>query len=85
MNYDIFDLVSYLAEQKYGPTEYDLEDEDSLEDFVQDHYGIDIENFEMLIKDLLPLCTISQSPLTNIWYKGFGTGSIWLINKKVEE
>lgn len=84
MNYDLFDLLSYLADLKC-PGEYDLEDEESLESFVWEYYHVDIEDFEDLITDLLPLCTIAQSPLTGIWYRGFGTEDTWLLNKKIEK
>lgn len=84
MNFDLFDLLSYLADLKC-PGEYDLEDEESLESFVWEYYHIDIEDFERLINDLIPLCTVGQSPLTNLWYRGFGTGSLWLLNKRIEE
>lgn len=84
MNFDKFELIAYLAEKKVGPTEYDLTDEDSLVEFLFDHYNIDIESFEVLIDDLLPLCTVAQSPLTDIWYRGFGTNDTWLLNKRIE-
>lgn len=83
MNYDSYELVAHLAEQ-HEPGVYDIEDEVSLEDFVYDYYGIDFDSFELLINDLLPLCTIAQSPLTGVWYRGFGTENIWLLSKKVE-
>lgn len=84
MNFDLYDLVAHLAEEK-EPGVYDIEDEDSLEEFISDYYGIDIENFENLMRDLLPLCTVAQSPLTDLWYRGFGTENIWLLSKRIEK
>lgn len=83
MNYDIYELVAHLAEQK-EPGVYDLDDDESLEEFVYDYYQLDIENFAIILNDLLPLCTIAQSPLTGTWYRGFGTENTWLFNKKIE-
>jgi hypothetical protein len=83
MNYDVYDLIAHLAEQK-EPGLHDLEDEEDLSDFIYYEYGIDIEAFVCLVNDLLPLCSIAQSPLTGTWYRGFGTDNIWLFNKKVE-
>lgn len=82
MNFDIYELLAHLAELK-EPGVFDIEDDSSLEDFLYDCYGINIEEFENLINDLLPLCDKAKSPLTDKTYQGFGTGNYWLIKKEV--
>ena len=84
MDYDLYELVLYLAKLK----ETDIYDDDSgekdLEEFIYDHYEINIENFGNLIKDLLPLCDKGESPLTNKLYQGFGIDNFWLIKQEVK-
>lgn len=80
---DIYGLLAYLAEKK-EPGVYDLEDNDSLEDFVYDYYMIDVDSFSNLINDLLPLCDKDESPLTGTLYQGFGTDNVWLVKKEVK-
>lgn len=82
MNFDIYELLAHLSELK-EPGVFDIEDDSSLEDFLYDYYGINIEEFENLINDLLPLCDKAKSPLTDKLYQGFGTGNYWLIKKEV--
>lgn len=83
MNYDIYELLAHLAELK-EPGVFDLEDEESLEEFIWNNYEINLENFNNLINDLLPLCDKAKSPLTDKLYQGFGTGNYWLVKKEAE-
>jgi len=83
MGFDLYELIAHLAEQK-EPGIYDLDDDESLEDFIYDYYDMNIESFELIINDLLPLCTVAQSPLTSLWYRGFGTNDTWLLSKRIE-
>ena len=53
---------------------------------VFDKYSIDFDDFEKLIKDLLPLCNRDTSPLTGKEYVGFAnkkTG-FWLAKIEAE-
>jgi len=76
----------YLAKKvHYGLNPEDGTDEisyDTLDDFLNNQYGISIDDFEDLINDLLPLCDKAQSAITETWYRGFGTGSFWLYKEK---
>ena len=83
MPLEIMELLAYLASIK-SPGEYDLEDDIELENFLYDHYNIDIESFTELIDDLLPLCDKGISPLTEIAYQGFGKDNVWLIYRIVK-
>lgn len=84
MSYNIYELARYLAIKK-DPEEYFEDDEDDMfESFIYGQYGCDIEQFSELINDLLPLCTVGQSILTNKVFQGFGIGNLWLIKKEVD-
>lgn len=79
MNYDTYDLIAYLCQ-----VPNDL-DEKELEALFYDKYDIDTYSFENLIRDLVPLCTIAKSDLTNVVYRGFGIDSLWLVRKEVKK
>ena len=59
--------------------------EDDWEEAIETKYGMNYQDFERLINDLVPLITIAESPLTNRMLKGFADIShgIWLV--KIEE
>ena len=79
MNDDLFELISFLTK-----LDRDDHDDSDLEDELYRMFEIDIEQFENLIKHLLPLCCIAESPLTGKLYQGFGTENIWLIKKEIK-
>lgn len=85
MNWEIYELIEYLAKKSgYCETTDDIPEED-LDDFIQNRYEINLETFSTIINDLLPLCDKGESPLTGKLYQGFGTGRIWLIKREVFE
>lgn len=77
----IMELPSELESERYT---MDLE-ESELEQILYDKYDINIDNFEYLIKDLLPLCEHAESELTSNWYRGFGKDGLWLIKKRSDD
>jgi len=84
MNWEIYELIAYLAKQKDPILYKDIKYED-LESFIYHEYGIDIQNFIDLIENLLPLCDVAKSPLIDTIYQGFGTGSFWLVKKEKDD
>jgi len=62
---DCCDLAAHLLKIS------DNEDDGEVWKIFEDVYGIEQNNFIMLIKDLIPLITIGKSPLTGVIYKGF--------------
>lgn len=63
-------------------------DYDEVVDSLWEKYQIDFENFEKLIKDILPLIDVGVSPLTKQTHKGFsrqadGVG-FWLLKIEVK-
>lgn len=83
------DLILYLASQKGEEIDPNLDDYDYFEaanEFLFDYYGIDLEIFEGLIRDLTPLCNVGESPLTGKLLRGFGDNiqSLWLYKEEVD-
>jgi len=79
-----YDLVFYLLQKYYSDKELeDLDDFDLFQLFYE-QYGIDEEALDTLLQDLLPLCQIAQSELTDKVYQGFGIDNIWLLRKEVK-
>ena len=69
----------------------DIDDEndfDSIQEAILEKYDIDIDSFDNLINDLLPLCMASPSPLTGQLYQGFADiknkGGVWLSKIKLD-
>ncbi len=76
MNYlDLEELAQYLTGCE--------EEEEELDEAFHKKYGIDLDTAFKLVNDLLPLCNTGQSPLTEKWYRGFGTSDTWLIKQEV--
>ena len=80
MNYEIYELADYLCNNKIA-TDFD---EEELENQIYDKYNIDFENFYKLINDLIPLCNISRSAITDNYYQGFATDEFWLYKEKIK-
>lgn len=59
------------------------EREDEIEDVFFKKYSIDLNQAFDLIKDLLPLCMVSESPLTKKLYQGFATNQMWLVKREL--
>lgn len=64
---------------------FNLDDEVDIVDFIEEHYEDEItwDCFNKVIKDLLPLIVIGQSPLTNKVYHGFGKDGIFFIKQEI--
>ena len=81
-----YELIIYLLSQHYR--ELDLENMDywDLIELFYEHYGIDDEDFDTLITELLPLCNMAKSHFTDDYYQGFSDSErcLWLRNKKVK-
>ena len=72
---DVFELAIYLTS-----------DEDDWETTICDKYGIDYEDFQVLVNELLPLIEVGESPLTGKQYKGFADVSHaqWLVKTEIK-
>lgn len=75
--------IQELAAHLTGVSENNPNWDDVIEIKMAETYGISMESFEMLVKQLAPLCTIGQSPITKKMYRGFAIeeGSVgrWLV------
>jgi len=58
---------------------HNLSDDIDVFDFIFDEYEMDWSNYCKLIRDLVPLITVGQSPLTQKIYKGFGKDNIFFL------
>ena len=85
-DYDLYELIRYLyiIGEDALADEIDNIEEYELEDWLYSAYEITFDNFKALIRNLLPLCTIAKSPLTNQLYRGFGVGNTWLIKEEIK-
>ena len=81
--YETYEVARYLAIKDSPEKWFDDEDDDIFEDFIYNKYGCDIEQFQSLLNDLLPLYIIAESTLTNETYQGFGADGVWLMKKLV--
>jgi hypothetical protein len=79
-----YELIIYLLKKHYPERDFEEMDESDVYQFFYDHYNICEEDFDDIIKDLLPLCTIAKSELTDKWYRGFGTENTWLIKQEIK-
>ena len=79
---DIYEIVCNLCDLKQDS------DYDDVHQALWDKYEVDMDNFEKIIKDLLPLIDIGESPLTGIKYKGFskqeGGCGFWLAKLEIK-
>lgn len=65
---------------------YEFDDEldlSELEEILYEHYDMNLDQLEMIVERLLPLCSLGKSPLTSNWYQGFAKDNIWIIKRKV--
>jgi len=72
-----------LEELQAVLTGSDSEDTNEVENLLYDKYGIDSENFELLMNDLFNMLTLNFSPLTTNTYIGFGKDGVWTVKKDV--
>ena len=73
---DFYELAMYL-------TGNSGEDEDELEQAFFDKFEIDYHLAFGLVKNLVPLCNVGQSPMTEKYYRGFGTADTWLVKQEI--
>lgn len=59
-------------------------DDWEIDNLIYSLYNVESEYFEEIVYDLLPLCAIAKSEITDIVYRGFGTGNFWLLKQKVK-
>lgn len=85
-DYDLYELIRYLytTNEDSLADEIDNMEECELEYWLYSVYEITFDNFRMLIRSLLPLCTVAKSSLTDQLYRGFGVGNTWLIKEEVK-
>lgn len=72
---DFEELMAYLV--CHDDESIDIDDK-----FVE-KYGINTDKAFVLVKDLLPLCFVSKSDLTNKTYQGFAGGGYWLAKNEL--
>ena len=83
INYlDIEELACKITGLDYYLIDADTE---IIENKLMDEFGCDIEQFTEIIRRLLPLTNVAESPLTNKSYQGFADkeNEIWLIKMEL--
>lgn len=68
--------------------DYDEIDANSqiIEEHLYEKYGMDLEQFHLLMRELLPMIDVAESPLTGKILKGFSDmeKQIWLLKMEVK-
>ena len=89
-NWELYDLIEAMfpKEIKEYRNSMGMEDDEDLEnneldDILYNECDINLEQLELLIERLLPLCEHAKSDLTGTVYRGFGKDGIWLIRQEV--
>ena len=70
MYYELLELACLMMGKDYD-TIVDEGNEGRIENMLFDKYGIDIDQFELLIKDLIKFTPTWESLLTESIYQGF--------------
>lgn len=70
MYYEVLELACLMMGEDYD-TIVNEGNEERIENMLFDKYGIDIEQFELLIKDLIKFTPTWESLLTESIYQGF--------------
>ena len=60
-----------------------LSDCDLPREILYENFDINIDQLHDIVKALLPLCDCAPSPLTDIWYRGFGKDGMWIVKEEV--
>lgn len=79
---DAYELKTYLL--KLSDDDLNEMDESDVNELLWNKYDIDADCFDTLVNDLLPLCCIAKSDLTNTWYRGFGKDGLWLMKQQIK-
>lgn len=74
---DLEELMMFLL----GKDDY--EDEDEIYEAFEAKYEMTPDAAFKLVKDLLPLCMVAESPLTKTVYQGLATNNMWLIKREL--
>ena len=61
-----------------------LNDEVDIDNYLYDKFSIEFDGFGKIIRALLPLITVGESPLTKKVYKGFGKDNMFFIKQEVD-
>ena len=80
---DAYDLALALVAPNADPVDH-FEYGDKIDVLLAEKYGISSDNFEALVKDLLPLCMVGKSPLPETVYRGFANDECWLMKLSVK-
>ncbi len=75
-DFDIEELVRGMA---------NLSDEDCVIDYVDEHFYTSWDGFCRIIRELMPLVIVGQSPLTKKIYRGFGKDGMFFIKRVVSD
>lgn len=87
---NIEELACMILGIEYDTFAEEEEDEtEQIEDILIDRMNIDLDTLYSIVKKLLPLIEIGESPLTGICYKGFvkklnGLGGKWVARIEAE-
>jgi len=63
---------------------HDLSDGIDVLDYIIEKYNIDWEDFCYLIRNLMPLIIVGESPLTKKFYQGFGKDNMFFIKQELK-
>ena len=75
------EIREYKKEQEY---EFDDElDISELEEILYNECDMNLDQLDLIVERLLPLCQIGKSELTNKVYQGFGKNNMWIIKREV--
>lgn len=87
---ETFELLNTIFEKEIKVYKikngYELEDDlelYELEDLLYQECDMNLDQLELIIERLLPLCQIAKSELTDKVYQGFGKDNMWIIKREV--
>lgn len=87
---ETFELLNTILEKEIKVYKikngYELEDDlelYELEDLLYQECDMNLDQLELIIERLLPLCQIAKSELTDKVYQGFGKDNMWIIKREV--
>ena len=89
INIKIEELACMILGIEYDIFERDKNKEEKIEQILIDRMNIDLDTLYSIVKKLLPLIEIGESPLTGTCYKGFvkrlnNSGGTWLARIEAE-
>ena len=50
-----------------------------VDEILDDKFGIEFDQFLQVVRELLPLCTVGTSPLTEKTYRGFASDNCFIV------